>query len=444
MAVRSSCDPDKYRQRYVVTGKWIQQDESTVLQKALAMTIEQLNPSHQIAFGSLGVFAGRGMTAEAIAAVCDLSDEESVEEFLSALQRRMLLRLESAGSYALHPVIRQFARDRMTERLLSASKGNIPRQRYVTFYYVLLQQYGGYEWNLGHFHRLIPHEAEILNAVDLAFEQWKDSKRETSDIFEKIALKITSQISWYLEWRGYWKLRIQICRRITDEYPDIESISWQYQILIGNLYVDQGWANLRLNQLNRAKDCAKRGEKLLTGSDDLKYAQELSAQALFEEGNLQQAHTRFQMLCDEAHRYSRDWFVFSFRLTDVLEAMAQFEEAEEVLLERLSLVSQAELWQNQIIEDVQARLLVRLARLKQRAGNQEQAREFYEEARSLFVMTGSIVQEHVEALMALAALSPNTAAAQRRSLLEEALTYAHAFGDLEKIEELQQALNNLL
>ena len=147
--------------------------------------------------------------------------------------------------------------------------------RYLAYHFELLRRHGGYEWNIKEYPSLVSQETEIFNAIDTSYFAWMEAKTETErEVYGFYTIRMTSLVSWYLHWRGYWHLRASFCRRVTDT---LGKSSTAFRALgrgttIGNLYVDEGWARLHWGEIDRAKICAAEAMRLLAGTSDAIFA----------------------------------------------------------------------------------------------------------------------------------------------------------------------------
>src|SRR5262249_28107779 len=149
--------------------------------------------------------------------------------------------------------------------------------RYISYYFKLLLRFGGYEWNLSQFHKMIPHETEIFNAIDAAFERWTQSNAiEERGLYGDIFVQMTSYVSWYLHWPRYWGRRVQLCRQVTDQFTQLGTnfVVTNKKFIVGNLYVDEGWIRLARGELDFARNCVESANPLLVDSSDIIFAQE--------------------------------------------------------------------------------------------------------------------------------------------------------------------------
>jgi hypothetical protein len=432
---KSNRNPLEYLETHIETRKWLTNDEFIDrLQEALNENFNQLTSDHQRAFSCLGVFAGNGFDANAIQAVCSFDSNEAVEEFLILLRKRMLIRDNLGGTFSLHPVIRQYAQEKLIEQNLHSEHTDTPTGRYIAFYLQILRKYGGYEWNLDQYPKLLPYETEAINAVNTAFQLWQNSKNTDEETYLWLSVQMTVLISWYLFWRGYWDIRIQFCRRITDKLEFsglLADPASRFSATAGNLYVDRGWIHLRRNEFDEATQCARRAETLLQFSGDLIFAIELSAQIHLKSGNSQQSYDLFLRLRNEQTENTRIWFVFSFRLADALVNLEKREEAISLLDGLLSKITDVRLHRHEIITDIHARIAFRLAKQLQKTGRSSRIQELLNNSVTLFNEAGIVDQTSVTAQIELAQyfLATKSRFVDAKKLLENALKQAQIIGD---------------
>lgn len=74
-----------------------------------------LQPERQRFFGALGVFAGEDFSAEAAAAIAE-APPETAQDYLRELYRLSLVQLGRPDRYKLHPLLRDYARQKMKAR----------------------------------------------------------------------------------------------------------------------------------------------------------------------------------------------------------------------------------------------------------------------------------------------------------------------------------------
>ena len=448
---RSNRNPQEYLKTYIATGKWLKSEEfSARLRGAIDESFHQLSLDHQRAFACLGVFAGNGFDLKAIKVICGFDSIESAEEFLLILKKRLLIRDTLGDTFSLHPVIRQYAQEKLLEENVYAEQPDRPTGRYVAFYLQLLHQYGGYEWNLRQYQHLIPYETEAINAVNTAFRLWQESNSADfeANFYSWMSIKMTFLISWYLHWRGYWDLRVQFCRRITENLEtsglSIDPAS-RIASVAGNLYVDRGWVHLRRNELDEAIKCAQRGETLLQLSNDLVFAFELTGQIHLNTGNAQKAYDLFMQLRKDQTENRRIWFVFSLRLADALTDLGNYKEAIQLLENLLSRIPLVHLYENEIISDIRARIAFRLAKLLMNTDELSRIPELLEDATQSFDEAGIVDQTTVAAQVELAKyyLSVKNELTKAQNLLNNALRQAQVIGDQGLVIEVSELAKSI-
>jgi tetratricopeptide (TPR) repeat protein len=445
---RSNNDPTVYLNSQVITRKWLKNEEAEEhIYGALQESIEQLPQNYRIAFACLGVFFGDGLDTSAVKAVCNFDSNESTEEFLIAIRKRMLLCAGLDGTLSLHPIVRQFAQDQLNTLEIDTQSDDSPTGKYIEFYYQKLLQFGGYEWNISQYFNLIPYESEIINAIKSAYSLWINREVAARETFGKIVINMTFYVSWYLLWRGYWDLRIQLCRQITDELEKsglLQDKFGRFSNIAGNLYIDRGWNYLRRGEYGKARHCVARAKPLMRAIDR-KFAIELEAQLALKMGNSQKAFELFSELRDQEKVNTRQWFVFSYRLSDSLVELGRSEEAINLLKELLTHIQSVVIFQNEIISDTHACIAYRLAMLS-KGDNLKASRRLLKDSVQLFKESGIVDQTTISAQIELAEiLRSSDASSQSSALLNEALRQARTIGELKlttRIENMLQSISD--
>jgi hypothetical protein len=447
MRFRSDPDPEAYLISQVSTGRWLKNEEvQERLYGTLRKSIELLPLHYRKAFACLGMFSGNGFELSAVRAICGFDSKESAEGFLAAMRKLMLVSDRSAGIFSLHPAIKEFAREQLSKLEIETQKQDSPVGAYLAFYLLQLQNFGGYEWNISQYTNLVPHEIEVLNAINIAYRLWTNQANTDRDLFGRIAIEMTFYVSWYLNWRGYWDLRIQLCQQITDELKKLglsRGRDNRYSNIAGNLYVDQGWIHLWRCEYDKTRYCVEQAKPLI-GLGDSVFVIELEAQLALKTGDAQKSYEFFSEIRNKVPVYTRSWFVFSYRLSDSLVELGKDKEALDLLGQLLKDIPKVQIISREIISDTHACIAYRLAKLLK--GTQIQAsKELLEESVQLFQDSGIIDQTSVEALIELAdILHASNMDAQSIILLNKGLKQARTIGQQDLVNHIENVLRSTL
>jgi len=251
---------------------------------------------------------------------------------------------------------------------------------------------------------------------------------------------MTSLISWYLHWRGYWQLRVRLCKRITDaaERGAIPRIN-EMGVEIGNLYVDRGWVHLHQGDLTSASLCAEGGHKWLSSSGDDIFASELSGQVAFKLHRYKDAEEIFLALRGSSRTYSRRWFVFSYRLSDILFAADMADNATTLLDELVVNINNVQLYGNEIFEDIVGRIYYRVAQLRMSTGDAKSGIEYLRKSINAFQASGIVDQEGAQARVAFASVLVEIGALEEgRAQIQLARNFAMSIGDLSLLKKTEE------
>jgi hypothetical protein len=424
--------PLQYLNERFSTGKWaIDEPSIERWRKELIDSVEKLGSKFISAFENLGVFEGSIMDSDAVAAVCGLGSGDETENFLRALQRRMFVWRRDDGRLSMHPIVIETARLRLAARTKSGSNGNdSPLARHIRHYHEILRRDGGYEWNLRNFPNLVAHELEIVRAIDVVAALWRGHQGADGDRYRALCVEMTVLVSWYLHWRGLWDLRVRLCKRITDSAEQGEGFAGSAKNQIGNLYVDRGWIHLHQDDLDTAMFCAEAGRRWLRRSGDEIFARELQGQIAFCRNDYNTAGAIFAALRKTIRPNSRSWFVFSYRLFDSLLASGDKNGADRLLSSLVASVQHPELVQNEIIEDIHARILYRVSLRRLSEGADAPALESLQQSVRKFQASGIMAPERTAAGIELACLLARFDRYDEcRAELDVYLAQARALGD---------------
>lgn len=435
-----------YMREHVETGRWILEDRASVgLVTAIRKSAEQLGERYAEAFACLGVFAGTALTIPGVQQVCGLASADDAFTFLANLQRRMLIRSAGDGLFTMHPIVRQAAREALIEQRPEARNDSV--HRYLGHYLELLRRHGGYEWNMEEYPHLVPQETEVFMAIDKAYQQWQQQEAGSDQrFFAAYTIRMTSQISWYLYWRGYWHKRVAYCKRVTDQIGKTldEVAELRLENSLANLFVDEGWAHLRWGEMDRARHCAAEALKLFGGRMDVIYARELAGQIAMESGDPETALDVFSQLVERVYKGTRAWFIFSFKIADALGALGRGEEQERLLRALIAEIPNARLERKTIIADVHAQLLFRLAKCKSRSAELDENRRLLEESMTLFEQAQTVIEDRVDAMLVLAeTMTATEEQGKRLRMLESALEQAKLLGYLDAANRIEIRLQEM-
>jgi tetratricopeptide (TPR) repeat protein len=368
---------------------------------AIATSYALLPEGDREPFASLSVFVS-AFDVESAAAVWGLDDIQT-GEILDRLALYSLVEVDDGERpYRLHDLVREFTAGVLRRNPLLAIHS---RQNYVQYHQHLLERFGGYEWALEFYPRLVPYDQDLLACIDLCHEVWEQAGFRAESPAGVQSLALTSRISWYLNWRGAISQRLQICKRFTDAW-ELRGLADDLGYLnnaVGNLYVDQGWTYETRGQLDLALECAQRATELLDAVDR-EFASELEAQVLLRRGEPDAAIAIFRKLRAATDPLRRSWFVYSFRLADASLALGRHDEMTALLEELLVSLPRARLVQHEIIDDVAARIYLRWAIHCMLPADPVGARKTLERAVKLFQTSGNVTPDRIQALFELSEL----------------------------------------
>ena len=130
-------------------------------------------------------------------------------------------------------------------------------------------------------------ELEIVRAIDSAADFSNHDFGAEVGSLQLLCAEMTSLMSWYLHWRGYWDLRVRLCSRVIEwaEHGHSGASVSEVATLIGNLYVDCGWVHLQRNDISLAEHHAESGTNWLRHTGDKISADELKAQIALRTGD---------------------------------------------------------------------------------------------------------------------------------------------------------------
>lgn len=430
--------PLRYMEDRIATGKWAQGEPALErLRKTILDSIEQADPIYSSKFICLGVFEGTAIDIAAVNEVCEFGSINETERFIKALQLRRIIR-RRGERFTLHPFVANIAGTMNATRKIRLDRS--ATKRHIDHYYKILRQNGGYEWNLRKYPKLIPDEFEIFRSIDAAARLWIEHQDHS---FRELCFNMTMLVSWYLHWRGYWDLRVRLCKRVTDsaERAGMQSLPDGKWVQVGNLYVDRGWIHLHQGNILDAEICAAGGETWLRDHGDEIFARELRAQILYEKKEFKPAVAMFESLQYSVASRTRAWFVFSYRFADALLASGETGRADEILTVLLAEIKNPKLVHNEIIEDVAGRILYRVALRSLAKGDKDSALSILKNAAQNFTISEIIAPERAAASIEMAALLADSKLYDdSRRYLDEAISQARTIGDFALIGRAEALL----
>lgn len=440
LGLQEGQSPASYLHDRVATNRWSEGEETLIrLRKDLKDSISRSRRGYDRAFSALGAFEGTTFSVAAVKWVCDFESVDDAKRFLLELRRRLCARGGSGDLYSLHPFVVETARQSQgTTR--HVRKKETPMVRHINYYHGLLEDYGGYEWNIQNYPVLLPEEREILHAVECAATLAESGPDHRQHEFRLLCLSMVFYASWFLHWRGQWDLRVKLCERIT-EWAEQGLISRNSQSMVGNLYVDKGWVHLSRGEMDLAKHCVTRGVDWLRGTRDEKFAAELSGQVALRSGEHAKALKIFARLRRSESVGSRDWLVFSYRIADALRETGQAEREFSFLSKTVKLTKET-LQANEKIGHIRGQILYRLARVRIERAEAVEATIAARDAVKAFHKSGIVTPERRAALGLLADLLNQAGAREEcKALLVSAREEAQTLGDFETIAEADRRLS---
>lgn len=404
---------------FVETAK---QTRGVVLRESGARTISALSPDALRLFGCLHIFAAENIPIDAWEAVAN--PEGPFEVASSELVKRLLVTRHDDHVRA-HAYIRNLSREST-----SASKRSELLEHYKMFHLKLAKQFGGYEWNIRSYPRLIPYESDLLLIFDLLLLDWDDNVEHAW----QQCLLLAHHLSWYLYWRGYRERRYEMCFSVLERLDALQESSWSN--LVGNLYVDKGWMALGRSSYEEAADDAERALALLDATEAF-FAQELKYQALLETGHPALAVEGFRELCRSVPEQTRSWYVLMVRLADAYGSAGDGPARSKILSQLLK--SCAAPPRAESLDDVHARIMYRYAVEELERGETASGKARLGEALALFARAQKVDLDRVAALCKMATLAGLPG--ERRLLLEEALRHANTLGIRKTIEDVSKMMD---
>lgn len=156
--------------------------ESDSIQASIDLTVDQLSQEQQHVFCALSLFAQHSFSPDAVQFLFE--DRLDTPTILRQLHQLSLLQTAQHQRYQLHPLLHDYANQRMEQ--LPESDHNVLQQRFITFYDRYLHE-NGY-----HYGRIDDEAPLITQALHLAFETHNYS----------LIASILSIFSNYLQSRG--------------------------------------------------------------------------------------------------------------------------------------------------------------------------------------------------------------------------------------------------
>jgi hypothetical protein len=368
----------------------------STLAHRLSSVVSRFDADERSAFASVGVLAHNVAPCWLIVALC--SDYVShPEDFIGLLRRYLLVGRSESGDLArIHSITIEVCRTMLRELPAVESKARTTYARVLTD---RVNSFGGYEWNVSQYPRLLDCELEVLSLLDrLALEQ----AESPDDVlrWERLAIA-TFQFSWYLYWRGLFDTRRLYCQRVLASRPPSEKLDTSYRSVLGNLTFDVGWTLLRSGDFRRATELADSAVVLLTNLGDLYFAEELRAECSLVAGDRFKAIDDYRAIVDRLMPSSRPWFVLSMRLYRALGGPGE-PKARDLLHELAEAADSCGLGENQGMLDVAATLYYQRAELALSAGRDRDAAELAQMSVDRFEESGKLSASRVYATAILA------------------------------------------
>ena len=234
------------------------------IERTFNITYSQLEPDQQTAFVALAVFTGPefGQDAAMTAVRSLLNKEDASPHLLIDLADLSLLRVvpqaEGAPRYQLHPLLQQFARERLRAR---DSTDDIKLHRVVARYY---QQY---MHEKARKNRYSAHDIELEFMNALGSLTWMHDRTNLPDEAGKEAQEIVgdigSSLRAFIMDRGYWTDGRRILQWAADANVQIGNARRASTILSA-----LGFISRQQGDFDTAERCYKRGLELARSAND--------------------------------------------------------------------------------------------------------------------------------------------------------------------------------
>ncbi len=211
--------------------------DNKTLNDSLRLTFKLMSRQEQKVFISLGVFHGIDFSKEAVAYINDISIKEANIE-LTNLQKFSLIEHSSQGRYRLHPIIKIFVQEKITDRNLY--------NRLALFYENLFLKLGrGVASN----YVLVETELEnIFGIFDKCFEL--GIYKEVTRIWQYFGLFLWDTGRWTEVGKYGYKV-IETCRKMNDSTS------------LASCYIDEmSWLHLWRGDLRKSQSYAAKGLKI--------------------------------------------------------------------------------------------------------------------------------------------------------------------------------------
>jgi hypothetical protein len=324
---------------------------------------------------------------------------------------------------------------RLSQEVCDDAQRDTLSHAHASCYLKLIEQYGGWEWNLRGYPSLVAHENELIPLLWRALGWW-DARADGA----AAVLELATGLSWYLHWRGYNETRFRMCDEIIQRARGSRRLAQSASLSndIGNLHVDQGWVLLARGQHGEARRLAVEAQAWI-GEQDRMYAEELDAQAALTGGDHGYAIEHFTSLTKQVRELTRSWCVFAMRLADAYLAAGEVANHERLLARLLGASERPQLARGETIEDVRARILMRCAARDFAKNDSEIGLKRLSHAVDLFEKSGCVVSDRVHAMLSLATRTESIV--DRTALLQAALRHARTLGGRTLICEVEQALS---
>lgn len=180
------------------------------IERTFDLTYEQLAPAEQQGFGALAVLTGTTFSQEAALAVMAglIGETQATPQMLLDLADLSLLRelpqAEDAPRYQLHPLMRQFARERLREG--GAANETVAELAAARFYRGFAHRRGGRGGRRSDTFDLLASEyPNILGALTWSYQQMKaTTEAEAGKQYAQLVTEMSGDLRNFVQDRGYW------------------------------------------------------------------------------------------------------------------------------------------------------------------------------------------------------------------------------------------------
>ena len=222
-------------------------------QRSLQATFEYswqlLSPKEQILFAKLSVFRG-GFKREAVTRIAD-----ATIPLLGALVDKSLLRVDEGGRYSLHPLLAQYAAEKLAEAPSALEATEDAHARYY-FSFLLPREHD------------LDEEAfkRVLKAID---EDWENVRAvfrwSLENLDEEVLRRCVDALEVCFERRGYLSEGLAYLGELEARLPEKAT---SYDSLLGRVKVEQAWYHVRLEGYADAARLAREALPILEAHND--------------------------------------------------------------------------------------------------------------------------------------------------------------------------------